>query len=181
MSCTYLRACIDEAMRITPPIATTLWRQLPESDNKQPMVIEGQVIPPGTEVGVNIYSIHHNEEYFPDSHSFKPERWLDETPQRKKLMHGAFTPFSIGSRGCGGKSMAYQELYITIAKTFWYLDFERPKQNEKADRVGETRRNGGKPELDTMDRFGSIHAGPNLVFKLRPELSGELFESRSFL
>ncbi|KAK3216536.1 hypothetical protein GRF29_1g23437 [Pseudopithomyces chartarum] len=175
-SCIYFRACIDEAMRITPPIATTLWRQLPESDNQQPLIIDGQVIPPGTEVGVNIYSIHHNENYFPDSYNFKPERWLDESPERKKLMHDAFTPFSIGSRGCGGKAMAYQEVTIAIAKTLWYLDFQRPMRNEKADRWGETIQNGGKPELAAMDQFGSVHAGPNLLFTLRDATSHELLE-----
>ncbi|KAJ4350312.1 uncharacterized protein N0V89_008933 [Didymosphaeria variabile] len=175
--CTYLRACIDEAMRITPPIATTLWRQLPESDNEQLFVVEGQVIPPGTEVGVNIYTMHHNEEYFPDSYCFKPERWLDESLGRKKLMHDAFTPFSIGSRGCGGKAMAYQEASIAIAKTFWYLDFERPAHDMKADRVGEITQYSGKPELEALDQFASVHRGPNLVFRLRDEARDELFET----
>ncbi|KAF1974296.1 cytochrome P450 [Bimuria novae-zelandiae CBS 107.79] len=116
-SCTYLHACIDEAI----------------SNNEQPLVIKGQVIPPGTEVGVNIYTIHHNEEYFPDSYASKPERWLDKTPERKKLMHDAFTAFSLGPLGCGGKAMAYRETCIAIAKTFWYLDFERLAQDGKAN------------------------------------------------
>lgn len=91
-------------------------------------------------------------------------------------MHDAFTPFSIGSRGCGGKAMAYQEVTIAIAKTLWYLDFQRPMRNEKADRWGETIRNGGKPELAAMDQFGSVHAGPNLLFTLRDATSHELLE-----
>lgn len=175
--CTYLRACIDEAMRVTPPIGTTLWRQLPETDNEQPLIIDGQVIPPSTEVGVNIYTIHHNEEYFPDSFTFKPERWLDGSPERKKLMDDAFTPFSIGSRGCGGKAMAYQETGIAIAKTLWYLDFERPAHDTKADQIGETMHNGGKPELRAIDQFGSVHVGPNLLFKVRDGAWDELFDS----
>jgi len=174
-NCNYLWACIDESMRITPPIATTLWLQLPKSDNEQPLIIDGQVIPPGTAVGVNIYTIHHNEEYFPDSYAFKPERWLDESPERKKLIHDAFTPFSIGSRGCGDKAMAYQESSIAIAKTIWYLDFERPTHNVKVDWVGETTRNGGKPELKALDQFGSVHKGPNLIFKLRDGTRDGLF------
>ena len=161
-------------MRITPPIATTLWRQLPESDNKEPLIIESHIVPPGTEVGVNIYTIHHNEEYFPDSYNFKPERWLDETPERKKLMHEAFTPFSIGPRGCAGKAMAYQEVAIAIARTLWYLDFRRPVHDEKADRAGETAQNGGKPELKVLDQFGSVHTGPNLMFRLRDAISNEV-------
>lgn len=174
--CTYLRACIDESMRMTPPIPTTLWRQLPESDFEQPLVIEGQLIPPGTEVGVNIYTLHHNEEYFPDSYLFDPERWLEEDPARKKLMHDAFTPFSIGSRGCGGKGMAYQETSIAIAKTLWYLDFERPKNNTKIDCAGEIINNNGKPELQAFDQFGSVHHGPNLVFRLRDGTWDELLK-----
>lgn len=179
-SCAYLRACIDEAMRITPPIATTLWRQLPESD-RDPLFIEGQLIPPGTEVGVNIYTLHHNEEYFPDSYSFKPERWLDEGPnvasdEARKRMHDAFTPFSIGARGCGGKAMAYQETSITVAKTLWYLDFERPK-NARVDGVGERFSEDGKPQLHAFDQFGAVHNGPNLMFKLRPDAWEDLFDA----
>lgn len=164
-------------MRVTPPIGTTLWRQLPETDNEQPLIIDGQVIPPSTEVGVNIYTIHHNEEYFPDSFTFKPERWLDGSPERKKLMDDAFTPFSIGSRGCGGKAMAYQETGIAIAKTLWYLDFERPAHDTKADQIGETMHNGGKPELRAIDQFGSVHVGPSLLFKVRDGAWDELFDS----
>jgi len=32
----YLRACIDETLRITPPICTTLWRELLSTDNTEP-------------------------------------------------------------------------------------------------------------------------------------------------
>ncbi|KAI9694328.1 MAG: hypothetical protein M1820_009017 [Bogoriella megaspora] len=186
----YLRAFIDETLRITPPICTTLWRQLPISaQDEAPLVIDGQVIPPGTEVGVNIYTIHHNEEYFPDPFTFKPERWLsesaveaDEEKARKKLMHDAFTPFSIGSRGCAGKAMAYLEISLVLAKTLWYLDFHRPRNNIKADRVGEgfegkTNGRDKKLEFQVRDQFSSVHHGPNLVFSLRGDLRKELYDT----
>ena len=83
-------------------------------------------MPPGTQVGVNIYTLHHNETYFPEPYKFTPERWLpSETPEaQRKAMHEAFTPFSIGYRGCAGKSMAYLETSLVIAKTLWYFDFK---------------------------------------------------------
>ncbi|KAI2776223.1 cytochrome P450 [Daldinia loculata] len=55
-TCHYLRACIDEALRMSPPAA-----------GDQPFIVDGHAIPQGTAMGVNIYSIHHNAEYFPDS------------------------------------------------------------------------------------------------------------------
>jgi cytochrome P450 len=92
--CHYLRACIDEALRIAPPIPGTLWRELEPTDDR-PLVVDGQVIPRGTQVGVNTYSIHHNEEYFQDPYAFNPERWLSsETPEKQlNVMRAAFYTF----------------------------------------------------------------------------------------
>lgn len=60
--CQYLRACIDESLRMSPPTPGTLWRQLaPEEEGRGPFVVDGHVIPKGTKVGVNTYSLHHNE------------------------------------------------------------------------------------------------------------------------
>jgi cytochrome P450 len=60
--CHYLRACIDEALRMSPPIPGTLWRQLaPEVDKSAQFVVDGHVIPRDTFVGVSVYSLHHNE------------------------------------------------------------------------------------------------------------------------
>ncbi|KAF1955978.1 cytochrome P450 [Byssothecium circinans] len=185
-SCVYLRACIDETLRITPPICTTLWRQLPHSDGGPPLLVDGHIIPPGTEVGVNIYTLHHNEAYFPDPFTFSPERWLhsergsleaEDEVARKKLMHDAFTPFSVGARGCAGKAMAYQEASLAIAKTLWYLDFERPVHDKKADHVGEGFKGSGKVEFQVSDQFSSVHHGPNLVFYLRGDGWKELFDT----
>jgi cytochrome P450 len=53
----------------------------------------------------------------------------------KKFMYDAFSPFSIGPRGCAGKAMAYLEMGLVLVKTFWYLNFERP--SGKLDAVGE--------------------------------------------
>lgn len=60
--CQYLRACIDESLRMSPPTPGTLWRHLaPEEEGRGPFVVDGHVIPKGTKVGVNTYSLHHNE------------------------------------------------------------------------------------------------------------------------
>lgn len=110
-NCKYLRACIDEAIRLAPPSLAPPWRtQSYEDEGEEPIIIDGHVIPRGTEVAVSLYSLLHNEQYFPDPFDFKPERWVDstvpeseETQAARALMHKAFAPFALGARGCPGR------------------------------------------------------------------------------
>lgn len=60
------------------------------------------VIPRGQAIGMSAVTTHHDEEVFPDSHSFIPERWLDEKNQHRKELDRALLSFSKGSRGCIG-------------------------------------------------------------------------------
>lgn len=159
-SCPYLRACIDETLRMSPPIPGTMWRELQPNDNK-PLVIDGHVVPPGTQVGVNTYSLHHNKEYFPDPHVFNPERWLNsETDGRPKdTMLEVFMPFSIGYRDCAGKNMAYLVMMsLVVAKILWYFDFELP--NGDIGKVGGGKEGGQygrerKNEYQLCDMFSA--------------------------
>ncbi|KAI1116258.1 cytochrome P450 [Nemania sp. NC0429] len=174
--CEYLRACIDEALRMSPPASGILWREQAPSD--QPLVIDGHVIPKGTIIGVNIYSLHHNEEYFPNSFEYRPERWLEDLDETsRKRMRDAFMPFSIGPRGCAGKTMAYSETGLVVAKTLWYFDFENTTGS--MSRIGEGhpglepgRENQG--EFQLYDVFSAMHEGPYLTFKKRASYWEEL-------
>ncbi|KAI1405615.1 cytochrome P450 [Hypoxylon fuscum] len=174
-SCQYLRACIDETLRLAPPVPGTLWREVPhDNDKSEPVIIDGHVVPPGTQVGVSIYTLHHNEEYFPDPFAFKPERWLpSETPKAQlKAMHEAFTPFSIGYRGCAGKAMAYLESNLVLAKTIWELDFKpaHGKLGEVGGGIaGKSNGRGLPDEYQLYDIVSGDHDGPYLVFSPRAE------------
>lgn len=173
--CQYLRACIDEALRMSPPIPGALWRERSSTDDRaQPFVIDGHVIPEGTVFSVNTYALHHNEEYFPDSFTFMPERWLPSCTSegQRKAMHDAFTAFSIGARGCAGKSMAYLETSLVMAKILWHFDFEKApgKIGDVGGGTGSTREINGrerKEEYQIEDLFTAGHDGPNLVFRPR--------------
>jgi cytochrome P450 len=46
--------------------------------------------------------IHHNETIFPDSHEFKPERWLEKRPEGAPPLEKYLVSFSRGSRMCAG-------------------------------------------------------------------------------
>ncbi|KAI1384222.1 cytochrome P450 [Hypoxylon trugodes] len=167
-SCQYLRACIDESLRMSPPLPGILWREQCPDKGNNPLIIDGHVVPKGTYVG----------EYFPDPFTFKPERWLEPqgqegAPGSRKAMHSAFVPFSIGSRGCAGKAMAYLEMNLTIAKTLWYFDFE-PAPG-KLGNVGLSDRG----EFRLYDIYLSTHDGPWLVFNPRSTLTEDFPELAS--
>ncbi|KAI0157247.1 benzoate 4-monooxygenase cytochrome P450 [Xylariaceae sp. FL1272] len=179
--CRLLRACINESLRMSPPVPGTMWRQRLASDGDQPLIVDGHVIPPGTSVGVDIYALHHNPQYFPDPFTWNPDRWLspktdaseagpshngdesdDDTEASTSEPGGlainpAFIPFSLGSRGCAGKALAYAEVGMAMARTLWSFDFEFA--NPEA---------GQGPEFRLYDVFTSTHDGPYLKFTPRP-------------
>ncbi|KAI1482304.1 cytochrome P450 [Daldinia eschscholtzii] len=170
-SCHYLRACINEALRMAPPVPGTLWRSQDPNDN-QPLVIDGHVIPKGTLFGVSAYAIHHNEAYFPDPFKFKPERWLEGHTPASKLAHDAFAAFSVGSRSCPGKSMAYLESSLVLANTLWYFDFEAAPGDLAGIGGGKEGGPSGRTrsgEFQLEDIFTAKHDGPYLVFRSRGE------------
>ncbi|KAI1394025.1 cytochrome P450 [Hypoxylon trugodes] len=177
-SCQYLRACIDEALRMTPPVSGTPWRELYDEEWKNgPFIVDGHVVPRGTQVGVSMYAVHHNEKYFPEPFVFRPERWLDADEATLSRMNAAFSPFSIGGRGCAGKAMAYLESSLVIAKTLWYFDFEKApgKLGEVGGGVlGKTDGRGRPEEFQLWDCFGSLHDGPNLIFHPRGDFCSEI-------
>lgn len=179
-SCKYLRACIDETLRMTPATLTNLWRELdPKDTSDEPFLVDGHVIPRGTQVGVGLYSILHNEDYFPDPFTFKPERWLDPsgTPDEvekqmsaQAVMRKAFVPFSIGDRACAGKAMAYLESSLTIARALWFFDFDIApgKAGELGGgQAGRTDGRGRTDEYQLDDILVAGHQGPNLIFRKR--------------
>ena len=71
-SCHYLRACLEEAMRLAPPAPGALWREVCMGG----AIVDGALIPAGLDVGVCQYAICRNPDLFPEPYLFKPERHL---------------------------------------------------------------------------------------------------------
>ncbi|XP_044723774.1 cytochrome p450 domain-containing protein [Hirsutella rhossiliensis] len=170
-SCVYLQVCISETLRCATPNTGTLWRQQ-LADDKEPLIIDGHVIPRGTDLGVNLYAIHHNEEYFPDPFVYRPERWLESETSKDQLqkMKNAFAPFILGARSCPGKSVAHMEINLTFARTLWNFDFEAAPGEEGKLGAGTAGRTDGRHregEYQLYDTFSAMHDGPSLKFYAR--------------
>lgn len=165
---------------MSPPISGTLWREVCAGGS----VIDNQYVPAGYDVGVNLYAVHHNEDFFPDSFTFRPERWItspDNPEKDVERARGAFSPFSLGTRACAGRNMAYTELSDTIARTLWYSDFRRPEgplglvgAGVKGSKEGRNR----VEEFQLMDHLTCSHDGPFLEFRARNQVAEELFQDR---
>jgi cytochrome P450 len=62
---------------------------------------------PGTSVGIPAFVYHRQCEAFgPDADKFRPERWLEASPQAKKEMESNFLSFGAGSRVCIGRNIS---------------------------------------------------------------------------
>ena len=100
-SCKYLRACINEGMRLYPPTPGSLPRFVPGKGE----MIEGRWVPGGFAVGVNQLSAGHSERNFRYAREFHPERWLDEPGSEfQNDDRSSVQPFSYGQRACLGRS-----------------------------------------------------------------------------
>lgn len=115
----YLLGCIDETLRIFPPVSFNLPRDCPGA------MIDGHYVPEGTVVGFETYTMHRDPRYWVDPEVFRPERWIGQGLGDNKR---AFQPFSSGPRVCLGINMAYLELRIALAKLVWKFDLEMISQ-----------------------------------------------------
>ena len=99
----YLRAVIEEGLRLYPPIAGGLPRVSPGE------VVDGHYIPKGAIVNTNIWVAGHIEQNFHDPLKFLPDRWLDPECKDDKA---ASQPFSLGTRGCLGRQYVFPYLIL---------------------------------------------------------------------
>ncbi|GAD92607.1 flavonoid 3-hydroxylase, putative [Paecilomyces variotii No. 5] len=111
-----LTAVIKETMRI---MGLTTSRLPLISDT--PLQYEEWTIPAGIPVGMSIHQVLHDKRYFPDSETFRPERWLEARKDGVKLDH-YYVPFGRGTRMCVGQHFAQAEIYLVIAAIFRRFD-----------------------------------------------------------
>jgi cytochrome P450 len=85
------QAVIKEALRMHPGVGFPLERYIPAEG----ATICGTELPGGTTVCANAAVIHMNKDvYGDDAAQFRPERWLEASPEQSKLMDRSFLSVS---------------------------------------------------------------------------------------
>ncbi|KAL4876764.1 cytochrome P450 [Aspergillus karnatakaensis] len=163
-SCTYLRACIYEAIRLSPAVSGALWREVLAGGLNIPEL--GMHIPAGCEVGTGIWSLNHNPRYFPDPFKFLPERWITEESGEEtvRIAKGALASFSVGPRNCVGKGLAITEISLAVAAVVSRYEFRRPVEGVPVASVGEGE-GAFRGQFHTSWAFTSLKDGPYLQFR----------------
>ncbi|GLA87703.1 hypothetical protein AtubIFM56815_002132 [Aspergillus tubingensis] len=118
----YLSACIQEGIRLS--YGVTMRSQRIARDG--PIQYKNWTIPPHVMVSMDTYHTHNDEAIFPDSTSYRPERWLGNPrgPDGQKSLTRYLTAFGRGTRMCIGFNLAYALMTIMLAGLFRRLDFE---------------------------------------------------------
>lgn len=166
-SCRYLRAVIDETLRMSPPGSSDMVREVLPGG----LHLHSDFIPQGTQVGTGIYSLHHSQDLYPDPFNFRPERWIVSdavSADSVALAESGFFPFLTGSRGCPGKNLALMQLSVIMARLLFRLDIravEGDTLGEGHPELGWGRRNKG--QFQTKDAFVPVRNGPLVQFRLR--------------
>lgn len=113
----YLRACIDEGIRLRPSLPGGLPRIVPKGG----LMVSGHWLEEGTTVSVSTHTVHRDERiFFEEAEKYIPDRWLRENAS--ELQRG-FLGFSQGGRACLGRNIAYFQMQLVIATLFAKYDF----------------------------------------------------------
>ncbi|KAF6832491.1 cytochrome p450 [Colletotrichum plurivorum] len=113
----FMLACIEEGLRMYPPVPTGLPRVVPEGG----ATISGHFIPENTVVAIHQWATYHNEKNFKNPTKFHPERFLGD-PEYATDRREALQPFHLGPRNCLGRNLANVEMRIMLARLIWNFD-----------------------------------------------------------
>ena len=92
-------AVLHEALRLYPPVYSTGRQAIRDCS------AAGITIRRGTIVLLSQDVTNHQERWFSDPQSFRPDRWFARPPEA--LPPGIYNPFNIGPRRCLGEHLAW--------------------------------------------------------------------------
>ena len=101
----YLDAVVKETLRARP-VVPVVARHVSEA-----IELDGYLIPAGSTLMVSIYLVHNDPETYPEPERFRPERFLDGTPDG-----AAWIPFGGGVRRCLGARFAELEMKVVLTQ-----------------------------------------------------------------
>ncbi|XP_052075393.1 cytochrome P450 4F4-like [Mytilus californianus] len=103
-----LTSFVKESMRMFAPVPVTA-RLLMSL-----MKFGDIVVPAGVHIDINIHSIHHHPDVWPEHEVFRPERFLQEDITDRHPY--SYIHFAAGSRNCIGQNFAMNEIKVIISR-----------------------------------------------------------------
>lgn len=114
----YLVQTIEETLRLHPAAPVLLTRRL-----VQPVDLGPWHLPARTMVLLPVQLMHHDSRWFPDPHTFRPERFGPDAPE---IPRGAWMPFGAGPRVCLGQHLAMTEMTVIAAQLLQRFELSVP-------------------------------------------------------
>ncbi|XP_045192775.2 cytochrome P450 1A1-like [Mercenaria mercenaria] len=117
----YTNAVILEVMRIV----TQLPLSVPHFAMKDAM-LNGLDIDKDTVVIFNLYSVHHEKEFWEDPECFRPERFINDDNKLDSDKCNHVLPFSLGRRRCVGEFLAKMNIFLAFSIVMQRCKFVKP-------------------------------------------------------
>jgi cytochrome P450 len=117
----YLDAVISETLRLYNPVL----RMERQASEDYILGSTGIVIEKGMIVGIPVWALHHDPQYYPNPYTFDPERFSVEN--RERIVPYTYLPFGAGPRNCIGTRFALLETKIALIKVLSNYRFIQSK------------------------------------------------------
>ena len=105
----YIQQCVEEAMRLYPPVYVIDRVSLAEEE------LQGHPYPAGTTWLLSLFELHRHPDLWETPEAFRPARFH---PDRKKQHSRFYFPFGAGPRMCIGNNFAMYEMLLAVG---WIL------------------------------------------------------------
>ncbi|EKM54289.1 uncharacterized protein PHACADRAFT_196722 [Phanerochaete carnosa HHB-10118-sp] len=134
----YLNACINETLRLLPPVLGGLQRTVKRGSGGA--MIGSYFVPESTQVSVHIFSLQRDpREFSPLPDDFWPDRWLTQdsytlptgdviNKEQVTTNRAAFDPFSFGPQNCAGKALAMVEMRVVACAMMHKFELRESKE-----------------------------------------------------
>ena len=118
----YTQWCIQEAMRLYPPVPQILRTTTTDTE------IEGCIFPKGTMVNIAIFQIHRHPDIWENPNEYNPLNFHPSKAEGWDLY--AYMPFSAGYRNCIGQNFALNEMKMVIASIIYRFQISLDDSHE---------------------------------------------------
>ncbi|CAG2114259.1 unnamed protein product [Medioppia subpectinata] len=129
----FLDAVICETLRLNNPVT----RVEREAHEDYVLGDTGLTVKKGSIVAIPIHAIHHDSEYYPNPHQFKPQRFYGDNAN--SITPYTYLPFGGGPRNCIGMRFALVEAKLALANILMNFEFSKCAKTEIPLRYMNTR------------------------------------------